>query len=62
MYDTLNVLANNSSAYWQGAANGAFVEKVGEMRREAISIKAEMEDLSRLILRTAREVRDEEAD
>ena len=55
-------LANNSSSYWQGEANQAFKEEIEAWKREAVSIKNEMEDLSILIKRVSRQIRDEEMD
>lgn len=58
--NALNSLSNNSSSYWQGQSNYAFKEELAEWRCEAMSIKNEMELLSILIKRVARQVRDEE--
>ena len=55
-------LANNSSSYWQGEANQAFREEIEAWKREAISIKNEMEDLSYVIKQVSRQVREEEMD
>lgn len=60
MYNYISSLANNSSGYWQGKANDAFRSKVAQWRREAQSIRYEMEELSILIKQTAREVEEEE--
>lgn len=62
LYNSVMNLANNSSSYWQGEANQAFREEIEAWRREAISIKNEMEDLAYLIKRVSRQVRDEEMD
>jgi len=62
LYNSVMNLANNSSSYWQGEANQAFREEIEAWRREAISIKNEMEDLSYLVKRVSRQVRDEEMD
>lgn len=62
LYNSVMNLANNSSSYWQGEANQAFREEIEAWRREAISIKNEMEDLAYLIKRVSRKVRDEEMD
>lgn len=62
LYNSVMTLANNSSSYWQGEANQAFREEIEAWRREAISIKNEMEDLSYLIKQVSRQVRDEEMD
>ncbi len=60
LYNSVNSMAMNSSSYWQGEANEAFRAEIEAWRREAISIKQEMEDLSYLIKRVARQVRAEE--
>ena len=62
LYNSVMNLANNSSSYWQGEANQAFREEIEAWRREAISIKNEMEDLAYLIKKVSRQVRDEEID
>ncbi len=62
LYNSVMNLANNSSSYWQGEANQAFREEIEAWRREAVSIKNEMEDLAYLIKRVSRQVRDEEMD
>lgn len=62
LYNSVMSLANNSSSYWQGEANQEFREKIEAWRREAISIKNEMEALSLLIKQVSRQVRDEEMD
>ena len=45
LYNSVMTLANNSSSYWQGEANQAFREEIEAWKREAISIKNEMDDL-----------------
>lgn len=62
LYNSVMNLANNSSSYWQGEANQAFREEIEAWRREAISIKNEMEDLAYLIKKVSRQVRNEEMD
>lgn len=61
LYNSVTNLANNSSSYWQGEANQAFREEIEAWRKEAVSIKKEMEDLAYLIKKVSRKVRDEEA-
>lgn len=62
LYNSVMNLANNSSSYWQGEANQAFREEIEAWRREAVSIKNEMEDLAYLIKKVSKQVRDEEMD
>lgn len=62
LYNSVMNLANNSSSYWQGEANQAFREEIEAWRREAVSIKTEMEDLAYLIKKVSKQVRDEEMD
>lgn len=62
LYNSVMNLANNSSSYWQGEANQAFREEIEAWRREAVTIKNEMEDLAYLIKKVSRQVRDEEMD
>lgn len=62
LYNSVMTLANDSSSYWQGEANQAFREEIEAWKREAISIKNEMESLSYLIRKASREIKAEEAD
>lgn len=60
LYNSVMTLANNSSSYWQGEANQAFREEIEAWKKEAVSIKNEMEELAYLIKKVSRQVRDEE--
>lgn len=60
MYNYVNNLANNSSSYWQGQSNAAFRQRIEQWRKEAASIKTEMDSLSVLIKQVARQIRIEE--
>lgn len=60
LYNSLNSMADNSASYWQGEANEAFRAEMAEWKKEAVSIKEEMESLSYLIKRVARQIRAEE--
>lgn len=60
LYDSVMKLANNSTSYWQGEANQTFREEIENWKREAVSIKNEMEELSVLIKQVSEQIRDEE--
>lgn len=62
LYNSVMALANNSSSYWQGEANQAFREEIDAWKREAVSVKNEMDDLAILIKQVSRQIRDEEMD
>ena len=60
LYNSVMSLTDNSSSYWQGEANQAFREEIEAWRKEAISIKNEMEDLAYLIKKVSKQVKNEE--
>lgn len=62
LYNSVSTLANNSSSYWQGEANQAFKEEIEAWKKEAASIKREMEDLAIAIKQVSRQIRLEEMD
>lgn len=62
LYNSVMKLADNSSLYWQGEANLAFREELAAWKKEAVSIKNEMEELAYLIKKASKQVRNEELD
>lgn len=60
LYSYINAVAVESLSYWNGLSNDAFREEIAQWKKEAVSIRAEMEDLSILIRNVARQLLDED--